>query len=67
LKRAARAARFAALLGAPQAHRGLPRTVFAATLVMFADERLRHRPARCADSDNKAAFREQRLCAANGR
>jgi hypothetical protein len=34
LKRAARAARVAALLGASQAHRVLPRTVFAASLVV---------------------------------
>jgi hypothetical protein len=35
-KRAARAARLAALLGAPQAHRGLSRTDFAAALAGFA-------------------------------
>jgi len=38
LKRAARAARLAALLGASQAHRGPPRTVFAAALVVFGRE-----------------------------
>jgi hypothetical protein len=36
LKRTARAARVGALLGASQAHRVLPCTVFAAALVVFA-------------------------------
>jgi hypothetical protein len=37
LKRAARSARVAALLGASQAHRVLPCTVFAAALVVFCE------------------------------
>ena len=41
LKRAARAARVAVLLGAPQAHRVLPRTVFAAALVVFGPKQPR--------------------------
>jgi hypothetical protein len=47
-KRAARAARLAALLGAPQAHRGLPRTGFAAALAGFAGTQPAAPPSRRA-------------------
>jgi hypothetical protein len=44
LKRAARAARLAALLGAPQAHRVPPRTDFAAALAVFVGKQPQYRP-----------------------
>ncbi len=44
LKRAARAARVTVLLGAPQARRVLPRTVFAAALVVFGAKQPKPRP-----------------------
>jgi hypothetical protein len=47
-KRAARAARLAALLGAPQAHRGLSRTVFAAAFAGFAGTQAAAPPSRRA-------------------
>jgi hypothetical protein len=65
LKRAARAARIAALLGAPQAHRGLSRTGFAAALVVFVENS--HGPDFASGGTRQGRFLRRRGAQPEGR